>query len=76
MMTPRTLEAIAEPTRHYVTLDDLEQCYLAQSDPKLFLQRHRPPLIIDEIQYAPELFSVIKMMVDKDKTVGQFWLAG
>ena len=70
------LEAIAEPDRNYVTLDDLEQRYLAQSDPKLFLQRHRPPLIIDEIQYAPELFSVIKMMVDKDKTAGQFWLTG
>lgn len=70
------LGAIAEPSRNYVTLDDLEQRYLAQSDPKLFLQRHRPPIIIDEIQYAPELFSVIKMMVDKDKTVGQFWLTG
>lgn len=70
------LESLAEPERNYVTLDDLEQRYLAQSDPKLFLQRHKPPLIIDEVQYAPELFSVIKMMVDKDKQPGQFWLTG
>ena len=70
------LESLAESDRNYVTLDDLEQRYLAQSDPKLFLQRHKPPLIIDEVQYAPELFSVIKMAVDKDKIPGQFWLTG
>jgi len=70
------LESLAEPERNYVTLDDMEQRYLAQSDPKLFLQRHQPPLIIDEVQYAPELFSVIKMMVDKNKQPGQFWLTG
>lgn len=70
------LESLAEPDRNYVTLDDMEQRYLAQSDPKLFLQRHQPPLIIDEVQYAPELFSVIKMMVDKNKQPGQFWLTG
>jgi predicted AAA+ superfamily ATPase len=35
---------------------------------------HKPPLIIDEVQYAPELFSYIKIHVDKYKKPGDFWL--
>jgi hypothetical protein len=42
----------------------------------LFLQRFRPPLIIDEIQYAPELLPLIKMSIDQDRTPGRFWLTG
>jgi hypothetical protein len=49
---------------------------LARSDPALFWQTWQPPLIIDEIQYAPELFSAIKIMVDRDKRNGLFWLTG
>ena len=70
------LEMISEKDRKYVTLDDLEQRKLAKTDPALFLQVNQPPLIIDEIQYAPELFSYIKMYVDKNKTSGAFWLTG
>jgi hypothetical protein len=70
------LENISDDTRKYVTLDDLEQRQLAKTDPALFLQIHQPPLIIDEVQYAPELFSYIKMYVDKNKTPGLFWLTG
>jgi hypothetical protein len=70
------LENIAANTRKYVTLDDLEQRQLAKSDPALFLQIYEPPLIIDEVQYAPELFSYIKMYVDKNKAPGLFWLTG
>lgn len=62
--------------REYITLDDLEQRRLAKQDPALFLQIHKPPLFIDEIQYAPELFSYIKMYVDKNKTNGDFWITG
>ena len=62
--------------RNYVTLDDLDQRQLASTDPALFFQAHKPPLLIDEVQYAPQLFSVIKMMVDKEKLAGQFWLTG
>lgn len=61
---------------HYVTLDDLEQRALAQTDPALFLQLHSPPLIIDEVQYAPQLFGAIKIVVDQDKRPGLFWLTG
>jgi predicted AAA+ superfamily ATPase len=70
------LETCAEKGRSYVSLDDLEQRELAQTDPALFLQRHKPPVTIDEVQYAPELFSYIKMAVDKSRQPGMFWLTG
>lgn len=72
------LEVCAEARRGYVSLDDLEERALVQSDPALFLQRHPAPVIIDEIQYAPALFSQIKIAVDKDKAKqsGMFWLTG
>lgn len=70
------LEACAASNRRYVTLDDLEQRALAQTDPALFLQIHKSPVIIDEVQYAPQLFSAIKLIVDKDKQPGSFWLTG
>ena len=54
----------------------MEQRALAQSDPALFLRRHKTPLIIDEIQYAPELFSAIKIAVDEALQPGLFWLTG
>jgi len=70
------LESCAEEGRGYVTLDDLDQRELAQRDPALFLQTHRAPLIIDEVQYAPELFTYIKIIVDREKQPGLFWLTG
>ena len=70
------LEMCAEGNRNYVTLDNLEARTLAQNDPGLFVQTHKPPLIIDEVQYAPDLFSYIKIIVDREKTNGLFWLIG
>ncbi len=70
------LEQCAEAGRQVVTLDDLDQRDLARHDPALFLQRYQPPLIIDEVQYAPELFNAIKIAVDRTKKFGQFWLTG
>lgn len=60
----------------YVTLDDKVLREQAQTNPKLFLQEHPWPLLIDEVQYAPELFSYIKMIVDKEKQRGMYWLTG
>lgn len=60
----------------YVTLDDLNQRQLARTDPTLFLQQLNTPVIIDEVQYAPELFSQIKKIVDESNMNGQFWLTG
>jgi predicted AAA+ superfamily ATPase len=70
------LEMCTESNRNYVTLDDIEQRDLARNDPALFLQSHKTPLIIDEMQYAPELFSAIKIIVDREKKNGLFWLTG
>lgn len=70
------LEMISDKNRKYVTLDDLEQRKLAKEDPAMFLQVNQPPLIIDEIQYAPDLFTYIKMYVDTNKNAGDFWLTG
>lgn len=63
-------------TRAYVTLDDPLVLNLAKEDPALFLQRFTPPLLIDEIQYAPELLPYIKMEVDRRREPGLFWLTG
>ena len=62
--------------REKVTLDDLNERELAKTDPKMFFQLHKPPLLIDEVQYAPELFPYIKMMVDQRHNPGDFWLTG
>ncbi len=62
--------------RAYVTLDDLTERQMAKNDPALFFQLHKPPLFIDEVQYAPELFSYIKMWVDDHQNPGDFWLTG
>ncbi|SFC31220.1 ATP-binding protein [Butyrivibrio sp. YAB3001] len=62
--------------REIVTLDDLEARALAKKDPAMFLQIHEPPVMIDEVQYAPELFSYIKIAIDKGAAPGSFWLTG
>lgn len=62
--------------RDYVTLDDLAERDMAKNDPALFLQLHKPPVLIDEVQYAPELFTYIKMYIDEHHTPGAFWMTG
>ena len=69
------LKKLMEGTnRGYVTLDDLNERQLAKTDPELFLQLHKPPVLIDEVQYAPELFTYIKIHADKTHEAGAFWL--
>lgn len=70
------LKSCAAENRRYVSLDELEQRTLAKNDPALFLQKHKPPVIIDEIQYAPELLPYIKILVDEAGGSGLFWLTG
>ena len=67
-----------DENRTYVTLDDLMVRHLAKADPALFFQTYKPPIIIDEVQYAPELFSHIKLLCDasEGKETGLFWLTG
>lgn len=70
------LQHLAEESRRYVTLDDPAARVLAKQDPLLFLQRYEPPVLIDEIQYAPELLPIIKLLVDRLRKPGLIWLTG
>ncbi len=70
------LEHLRGPERRYVTLDDMNLRALARTDPPLFLQQFPPPVLIDEVQYAPELFPAIKMEADRNALPGAFWLTG
>ncbi len=62
--------------RQWVTMDDQQTRELAKSDPKLFFQTFKPPLLIDEAQKAPELFETIKILCDNTDQRGLFWLTG
>ena len=82
------LNMLKEKERKYVSLDDLAIRDLALNDPQAFLQKYSPPVIIDEIQYAPNLFTYIKIWVDEHRyeyktgtkksnnPAGAFWLTG
>lgn len=71
------LQKLMEGTeRGYVSLDDLNDRSLAKNDPELFLQLHKPPVLIEEVQYAPELFTYIKIYADSHHEPGAFWLTG
>jgi len=70
------LQHLSKETRTYVTLDDPLVMALAKEDPALFMQRFPPPILIDEIQYAPELLPYIKIAIDKSRQPNQFWLTG
>ncbi len=70
------LKMIKEEKRNYISLDDLNIRRLAQDDPKLFVMTYTPPIIVDEIQYAPDLLSFIKLEVDSSEKKGDYWLTG
>lgn len=70
------LITLEDHNRNYVSLDNLNDRALAKSDPAMFFQIHQPPILIDEIQYAPELFTYIKIHVDKYQHTGDFWMTG
>ncbi len=70
------LRRLCKEDRNYVTLDDPNNLKLAKEEPILFLQRFKPPILIDEIQYAPGLLPIIKTYVDNSEKKGLFWLTG
>ena len=65
-----------DPKRTYVSLGKPNIREFANSEPELFLQRYKAPVIIDEIQYAPILLDYIKEIVDNSEKRGQYWLTG
>jgi len=71
------LKHIFAKTHNYVSLDDPDMRLMAAQEPKLFLANYPPPVIIDEIQYSPELFTYLKIEIDKKRSKkGQFLLTG
>lgn len=71
------LKHLSEGTdRTYVTLDNMMARELAKTDPVLFFQTYKPPILIDEVQKAPELFEQIKVIVDESDEKGLIWLTG
>ena len=60
----------------YVTLDDINELDMAQNDAVQFFLNHGKPLIIDEVQYAPNIFRQLKYLSDKQNDKGQFCLTG
>lgn len=61
---------------NFITLDDISNRQLAKNDPKMFLTINKPPIFIDEIQYAPELFSYIKIEIDNGASPGSYIISG
>jgi len=65
------------PKHAFVSLDLPAEAEQAEKEPATFLQRHAPPVLIDEVQYAPGLFRHLKVAVDAHRTRnGQFLLTG
>ena len=71
-----TLQKLVSSDYTIVSLDDLEARQIASSDPELFLSIYKRPLLIDEVQYAPQLFSRIKIEVDNGAPPGSFLMTG
>jgi predicted AAA+ superfamily ATPase len=64
------------PSVPHITFDRITDVYGAKSNPDLFIKSHRQPLILDEIQYVPELLGAIKRAVDESDDMGQYYLTG
>lgn len=71
-----TLSKMCFPKYDYVNLEMPDSRSFAQSDPRHFLDRFEKGVIIDEIQYVPELFSYIQGIVDEHSKTGQFIITG
>lgn len=71
-----TLKHLLGEGRRFVSLDNKEHRHLAKTDPELFLSLNPAPVIIDEVQYAPELFPYIKMEIDNGATPGSYLMTG
>jgi len=71
-----TLLEHAFPDFKSVTFDPVQDIYNARRDPDLFLDSFPPPLILDEIQFAPELLPALKRRIDTNSAPGQYFLSG
>ncbi len=70
------LKMLFSRTHTFVSLEDPDIRIRAKEDPISFLNQYKPPVIIDEIQYLPELLSYIKSRIDQNRKAGQWLLTG
>lgn len=70
------LQNLQSQNRSYISLDDVDIRLSAKEDPAGFVDQLKLPILIDEVQYAPEIFPYLKMAVDKSSKNGTFWLTG
>ena len=63
-------------THRFVSLEDMDVRIRAKEDPRGFLEMNPPPVILDEIQYAPDLLSYVKTRIDEARKPGQWLLTG
>ena len=70
------LKQIIRDDMKTVDLSNVTDREFAKSDPKAFLEVYSPPVFIDEVQYAPSLFSYIRMLVDNSSEKGLIWMTG
>ncbi|MBI4227189.1 MAG: ATP-binding protein [Candidatus Omnitrophica bacterium] len=70
------LKALYSKTHRFVSLEDMDVRRRAKDDPLAFLEAHPPPVIIDKIQYAPDLLSYVKTRIDQRRTPGRWLFTG
>lgn len=70
------LKALFRDTHRVVNLENPDVRLRAREDPGAFLADHPPPVVLDEMQYVPELLSYIKSEIDADRRPGQWVLTG
>ena len=71
-----TLIETLKPDIPKITFDDLPVRQRAISEPSVFFDFNPPPVFIDEVQYAPVIFHYIKILLDKSRNKGDFFLTG
>ncbi len=64
------------PDTKAIVFDPIQDLYRARQDPELFLNSFPAPLILDEVQYVPELLPALKRRMDQNETKGQYFLTG
>jgi len=69
-------EFLAKKNPTVINLDDIEFRRLLQNSPIDYLRKIKKPVVIDEIQYFPELASSIKILIDEDRIPGQWFITG
>ena len=70
------LKMLFSDTHKFVTLEDPDIRIRAKEDPRAFLDQYSPPVILDEIQYVPDLLPYIKTRIDEDRKPGQWLFTG